>query len=486
MSERTWGVSSAAGDPLEDPRTLASIMRGHWVSEPATRGACGAAIDSRAVRAGQAFFALPGTRTDGHAHVGEALARGAACAIVRDDAAIAGDAQGPILRVPGVMDAMEALARARRLRMRARVVGVTGSSGKTTTTRLVAGVLAQRGRTSASERSHNNTLGTCLTVLNAAFDAEFLVAEVGMNAAGEIARLADLLRPDVGVITSIGRAHLEGLGSLRAIAREKASLLDGLGESDLAIIPEGDSPGLGLLDEELRTRARILRVGMSPRADVRVERIRPMRDGAIACVIGGCAYVVPLRGAHNAMNAALGVALGRELGLDEAAIARGLLQVRAPEMRLHRREVGSVVVLDDSYNANPESMAAAIETMLGEEWSGRRVVALGDMLELGEAHEDAHREIGEMLALQSGIGLALLVGRGMTHAADVLRRAGVEVIFEASADDRVFDRLAGALRPGDLVLLKGSRGMRMERLIGAIGRACGVVACARATEGAGA
>lgn len=445
-------------DPLASAKEMARVTGGRWTREPRA-GVRGVSIDSREVRVGDCFFALGGTRTDGHRFVGDALARGASCAVVRAGQDLGAHVEdAPLLVVDDVLDAMEALARARRRAMRqTHAVGVTGSVGKTTTTRMIASVLETAKTISASARSHNNRLGTCLTILHAAFDSEVLVSEVGMSEPGEIDARCAMLEPACAVITAIGEAHLERLGSIEAIAREKAQIASRLAPDGLLVMPAG----CPVLERFVRTDASVVRVG----EDLIIEEVDE-RDDGVRFLIGGRWFGAPMIGAHNAHNAACAVAVGRWFGLDDEQIGEGLARLRAPEMRMQLLTVGSVRVIHDAYNANPSSVRAALAALATRQ-GARRVCVLGDMLELGEASDRLHKEIGE-LAGQCGVDLAILVGPAMAGAAGPLRARGVPCeVFEESADEAM-RTVAGMIREGDLVLVKGSRGMRMERVVAEI------------------
>ncbi len=424
---------------------------------------CGAEIDSREIGAGQVFFAHRGEHADGHRFVGAALRAGAAACVIDDPDALdpGALALGPILRVASVTDAMVALARAYRGAMRTTtVIGVTGSSGKTTTVRMIESVLCQRLRGSASAKSHNNTLGVCLTILNSLADSDYLVGEVGSSAPGEIAALCEILRPDICVITSIGRAHVEGLRSIEGIAHEKAAIMNRLGPDGLALVPAS----CNVLETALATTAHVVRVGTGGDADLRVGNVAS-GDRGVRFQLGGSRFEVGGVGAHNAINGAFAVAIGRAMGLGDDEIRAGLLRVKLPAMRLQLEYIGGVTILNDAYNANPDSMLAAIETLEHMEHAGRRVAVLGDMLELGDAGPAAHREIGERLA-RGSVGLAVLVGAAMREAHEVLAASGVASVYVP--DGESFEILNQEIRDGDLVLVKGSRGMRMERAVAAL------------------
>jgi UDP-N-acetylmuramoyl-tripeptide--D-alanyl-D-alanine ligase len=523
-----------------------SVIAGTWLARPeglarrieaAETPFGGAAIDSRAVRPGNIFFALKGEKTDGHKFVSQAAAAGATLVLVDDAEALAEpgssmpqssapqgqNALGPnaaMLRVPDVSAALLRLATAyRRTLETTRVIAVGGSNGKTTTTRIIQTLLSRTLRGSASPKSFNNAIGVPLTILNAKRGDNYLVCEVGTNAPGEIAVLAAAVQPDIAVITSIGREHLEGLASLSGVAREEASLLTTLRPGGVAIV-NADSPELAQALESVANvssrgmptaagatgavnagerRSGVVRFGVSNDADIRVTEIVELPlsagGGVRFCLNGRTWHSIPLLGRVNALNAAAAVGVARRLGLSDAEIDAGLAAVAPAEMRMQRSRVdvpgGAIEVINDAYNANPDSMLAAIGVFaqLGRErtpgagavagagagvegagagGAGRRVVVLGDMLELGEHSAKLHREIGEALAAQHAADVAILVGDTMEHAAAGIGAAHSAIRVErlATLDGTGAARVAAMLAPGDLVLLKGSRRMRLERVIG--------------------
>lgn len=458
--------------------TIRERAGGRWLHAPSgsDRVPRGAAIDTRDLEPGMIFAAFKGERADGHAFIPQAAERGAAMAIATDPDAVPADAGVPVLLVDDATEALTELARFWRDAVPGlKVIGVTGSNGKTTTCRLLHGAVSGAGSKgglacSSPAKSFNNALGVPVTLLNARPDDAVLVCEIGMSTPGEIARRCELARPDAAVITTVGEAHYEGLGSLEAIAREKASIARGVGERGLVVTPTG----LGLLDRALAetgTRARIVRVGPHDDADLRLGDVRP-GGGGTAFTLGSSAFSVPLAGAHNASNAALAVVIARWLGVPDAAIRAGLAGVGPVPMRLERLTVATepeTVVLNDAYNANPGSVRAALNVLAATPAAGRRVAVLGDMLELGAIGPRSHRE---MLSLARELGIGTVATVGPLYAA-AAADIGWSVHAEADADDEAIGRAAALVRPGDTVLVKGSRGVRLERVVALLTRRVG-------------
>ncbi|MEO1583329.1 MAG: UDP-N-acetylmuramoyl-tripeptide--D-alanyl-D-alanine ligase [Planctomycetota bacterium] len=466
--------------------TVTRVTDGRLVDGSADAGpASGASIDTRELAAGQLFVALAGERTDGHEHLQAASDAGASIALVErdvepplipsdppDSSGASRDISMAIVRVESCRRALAALASAYRDTLRStRVIAVTGSNGKTTTVRLIDAVLSTAMGGSASRKSFNNELGLPLTILNAAPTDGYLVCEVGMSTPGEIRGLASVVRPDIGVITSIGRAHLEAFGTTEAIAVEKASLLQELAGGGLGIVNADHEE----LTPALPADIDLVRFGKDSSADVRVTSVIPTAAGIRFMIGDASAFEVPLHGVHNATNAAAAIAVARRMGLDDATIAGGLRGASPPPMRFEARQIGSVEIINDAYNANPDSMLASLAAFaLRSAPAGRRVVVLGDMLELGAAAEHEHRLIGEAIArsVESGTGpdAAVLVGPMMAFAAHAVRGALGSDAVTTAGETGDGSGIASLLAPGDAVLLKGSRGIGLERVAAALGR----------------
>jgi UDP-N-acetylmuramoyl-tripeptide--D-alanyl-D-alanine ligase len=479
-------------------------MGGTWLARPEASGhapveVTGLSTDTRTIKPGQVFLALKGENTDGHKYLVQAAAAGASLLIIDQPDAVPAGLERPvaILQVAATGPALMRLAAAYRKTLEStRVIAVGGSNGKTTTVKLIHAVLSRTLRGTASAKSFNNAVGVPLTILSAKKNDQYLVCEVGTNAPGEIAALVPVVEPDIAVITSIGREHLEGLGSLPGVLQEEASLLKGLRPGGLAVLC-ADAPGLiesatALLGARGGDAARsasarrptgalgevggtmIITFGAAAAADIRVSACEQRFEGLRFCLNDRSWYTMPLLGAHNAANAAAAVAVARRLGVDNAEIEAGLAAAKGPEMRLERSVAAGISFVNDAYNANPESALAALRTfaqVAGGSGFARRVLVLGDMLELGEGAADLHCEVGAAAAAVNA-DLVVLVGSFSRETAAGLRKAGWPGTIESVKDlERGGDGYAaGLLCPGDIVLLKGSRRIGLERIITAAQR----------------
>ena len=429
-------------------------------------------IDSRTCALGELFVALVGPNFDGHEFVGAAFAAGAAAAVVHRDAAAAA---GPAIVVDDTADALTALGRHARARMGGRVVAVTGSVGKTGTKEAIACALGALAPTHASTGNLNNQWGVPLSLARMPAAIGFGVFELGMNHPGELAPLSRLVRPDVAVITTVAAAHLEFFDSIVAIAEEKAEIFDGMGPGGIAILNR-DIAYFALLAAAAWDRGieRLIGFGAHPEADVRLDDYQPAAGGgAVAAAIGArrIDYRLPLGGRHWAMNSLAVLAVVEALGDDVARAAGALETMAVPAGRGRRHGVefgaGAFEIIDDSYNANPASMRAAI-TMLGDgpvAPGGRRIAVLGDMLELGPEGGHMHARLARYLVAQD-IDLVFTAGPLMAEldAALPAERRGGHATDAAALLPIVVDRV----RAGDVVLVKGSLGSDVGPIVAAL------------------
>ncbi len=428
----------------------------------------GVSIDTRTVAAGDLFVALHGENRDGHEFVASALGAGAAGALVdRDPPGVAEDA--PLLRVADTLAGLTAIGARARARFTGRVVAVTGSVGKTTTKEMLRRILAAAGPTHAAVASYNNHWGVPLTLARLASDAAFCVAEIGMNHPGEIAPLAQLARPHVAVITNIAPVHVGHMGSLEAIAAEKAAILSGLTDGGAAVLA-GDSAYLPILTAAAGS-ARVIRFGAEAAAEARLLDAASDAEGVnVSMTLDG----VPLRfrlaapGAHMAMNAVAAIAAAVALGVEPhhaSAALDGFTAVtgRGAKRRLALPEGGEALLLDESYNASAPSVRAAL-AVLGLQPAARRIAVLGDMLELGEASAAEHEGLAPDVTATADLLFAC--GPEMRRLFDAVPQAMRAAHAANSAE--LAPLVAAALRPGDAVLVKGSLGSRMARIIAAL------------------
>jgi UDP-N-acetylmuramoyl-tripeptide--D-alanyl-D-alanine ligase len=432
--------------------------------------------DSRMTRNGDLFIALTGDRYDGHTFVRNALALGAVCAIVQEDYRLPPWPKGaevPLLF--GVRDTLEAyqrLATHYRNRFPIPVIAVTGSNGKTTTKEMVAQVVMKRWKTLKTEGNLNNRIGVPQTLFQLSPRYQAAVIEMGVDQQGQTTRLCEIARPTIGLITNIGPDHLEFFGSMEGSAQAKAELLDHLPQ-DGAVVLNADDEYFDYL--AARAQCRVVSFGRTPKADIRAVNIRSDHKGGtiFSLVLAGKSRQPEVRirtqGHHNVSNALAAAGVGYVLGLPGLAIAEGLAKFRPAAMRSQVIISHGVKIINDCYNANPASMKAAIQ-LLAEMGEGKRSIAvLGDMLELGTGSKQLHREVGAFLAVRE-IGHLLACGVLGRELAEGARGAGMptDKITEFPDAAAAGSALTSMVRQGDVLLVKASRGMRMERVVEAV------------------
>jgi len=455
----------------------AAQAMGGTIVQTGTRGDgfAGAATDNRSVQPGQLFFALPGARVDGFDFAGAAATAGAAGVVVAAGRGTpAGCADLTVIAVADPRRALGELARAARATFRGLVVAVTGSNGKTTTKELCAAALSPLGEVMRTAGNLNTDVGMPLAILSATGNEAAWVLEMAMRASGEIARLTEIARPAIGVITNVAGAHLETLGSLEAIARAKGELFAGLPDGAGAVLPAGD-PLITAQAAHVRPDRRMTFDGRAA-GDVRVLEVAPAGTrGAVVRYASRDVPVIvrlPLAGAHNALNGAAALAVAQAAGVPPLAAAAALERVALPPHRSAMLPAGGRTILDDCYNANPASMSAAIATVVaavgGAGGWARAFAVLGDMLEIGSESEELHRALGR----EAGVRLAGVVSLGdfAGAIADGARTAGLtaERARVAQSPEEAAAVVAAWTAPGDWILVKASRGMRLERVVDAL------------------
>ena len=428
----------------------------------------GVSTDTRTIQKGDCFFAIAGESFDGHNYVREALAKGAACAVVERSIEALDPADGPVLRVRNTIQALGDLAHAYRRMSGFKVVALTGSVGKTTTRQIVHHVLSRRFRVHQAQKSFNNNIGLPLTLLGAEPDTQIVVAELGANHPGEIAPLTRIAQPDVALVTNAHPAHLAGFGDLATIVREKLSIAEGLSKEGTLIINGDIEP----LVTACRARERPFRTfGKSPGVDYRVENI--------ACealhstfTIGGTPIRVPLPGPGNVENALAAWAVCAQFGLTLDTFAQALENLPAVAMRAEAMKIGTLTVLNDCYNANPASMKNALAMLHnlrpnGDATRRRRLVFIcGEMAELGGQTEALHAELGQAVA-EAGVDLLVTVGAPPRTAAQTARQTAQHDLHTRSFDNTLStcNHLQEFIQQDDIILVKGSRTARLEQVV---------------------
>ncbi len=440
---------------------LATLPPRHGDRAPVER----VVVDSRQIQPGNVFWALPGTRQDGADFAAEAYARGASGAIV------AGRYVQPSpgcwsLQVDDSLRALNLWAAWCRRQTKARVVGVTGSVGKTPTRHMIHAVLSRKFAGCTSPKNYNNHVGVPLSMLAMRPQHDFAVLELAASAGGEIAQLAALARPEIGVITRVGDAHLGTFGSLDAVVEAKSELLTALPADGWAVV-YGDDPRLRKAASGAGRKT--IWFGRSLDNDLIATSVQ-CNAGQLRFAVDGQAMSVRVWGRHHLPGALAAVAVGRLLGMSDAEIARGLADFQPPPMRCQIRQVGGATIIDDTYNASPVAMRAALELLRDFDAPGRRIVVCGDMRELGAAAGVLHRTLGDEVVTVCGADLLIACG---DHAADVVAGARAAGMPRGRAvachePEAMLARHESTLAPGDVVLVKGSRAMAMERLVQAL------------------
>jgi UDP-N-acetylmuramoyl-tripeptide--D-alanyl-D-alanine ligase len=446
--------------------------------------------DSSKVKKGSVFVALKGERLDGHRFVPEALKRGAGCVVVHravpgstkhsiagaDSRGTARRARSTVVRVEDTLKALGDLAHYRRQKFAPKVIAITGSNGKTTTKEMAAAIFDEavldgqtlRGKVLKTEGNFNNLVGLPLTLLRLRPSHKVAIVEIGTNRPGEVQRLAEIARPDMGIITAIAAAHLEGLNSLAGVAREKGVLFRNLRPGG-TIAVNLDDPRVRRLGAKFKGR----KISYGQRGSVRAEGVRPVDAQGTRFILCAGARRRPVRlrylGRHNVDNAVGAAALALGLGASLAAIRRGLEKARPYAMRMEADSWRGAGIINDAYNANPASMEAALKTLAAMGGEGEKIAVLGDMFELGKASRREHRELGKRVA-KARIDRLYLIGAQAAAVKAGARRCGMgeERIIIGKDHGAVARHLRGHVKKGDWLLIKGSRGMKMEKVLDAL------------------
>ena len=421
----------------------------------------GVSTDTRTIGPGALYVALRGPLFDGHVFVSEAARRGAVAAVV--DTACEAPEGFPLIRTENTLAALQALAGAYRKTLPVRIVGVTGSNGKTTAKDFTAAVLGTRFSTLKTEGNLNNHIGVPQMLLRLDASHQAGVIEMGMNHAGEIAPLAEMAAPEAAIITNIGIAHIENLGSREAIAAEKAALAEAVPDWG-SVILDADDDYTPFIAE--RIKASLKTIGLE-KGDLRASGIAFDENGSRFEVESAGERLpasLPVPGAHMVRNALFALAAGTVFGVPLAEGIAALAAVELTKGRLQSRLVRGIHFLDDSYNANPDSMIAALKTLAALPVAGRRVAVLGHMAELGQESDRGHRAVGEAV-VREGIDVLVSVGPKASLIASAATGHGAPEVFQMQTTREAGGLLRELLKPGDLVLIKGSRSARMEQVL---------------------
>jgi UDP-N-acetylmuramoyl-tripeptide--D-alanyl-D-alanine ligase len=416
--------------------------------------------DSRTLQAGDLFVPLRGDNFDGHKFIQQAAERGAVGAMVEEKWSGNAPEGFALIRVADTLVGYQTLAANYRASLPLKVIAITGSNGKTSTKDFVAATLARKFRVTKTAGNFNNHVGLPQTMLAANRDDEIAVWEIGMNHPGEIAALAKLAAPDIAIITNVGIAHIEFMGSREAIAEEKGALAEAVAADGTVILNADDQFTESIAK---RTGARIVLAGIE-NGSVRATDISQNATGSEFTILEGahrCRAHLPVPGIHMVQNAMLAVAAGRVFNLSLEECAVGLASTPLTKARLQIKEIDGIQFIDDSYNANPDSMKAALRTLMELDSDGRRIAVLGEMGELGAESERGHREVGEAAA-QMRIDELIAVGSTGDIIARAAKKAGLKKSVAVDSHEKAADLLGKNAAPGDLVLIKGSRAARME------------------------
>lgn len=445
-------------------------VRGRLLSGSENESFRGVSIDSRTLDSRSVFICIQGDRFDGHDFLKEAYHKGPAGIVLSDPGRIPadwknGEKPGPfVVQVEDTLKALQDLARHHRNRMSAKVIAVTGTNGKSTTKEMIAALAQTRFSAHKNRGNFNNHIGVPLTLFDLEPEHEVAILEMGMSGPGEIRRLAEIARPDVGVITNISTAHLERLKTVRDVQAAKGELFEALGPEQTAVV-NADDPLILELAQTLR--AKKITFGINNPADIKADSIQKTDGGGFDIQVSlfdkQLSLRLPMLGRFNVYNALAAVAASHSLGVPAENMAQGLSNVSRLEQRGRVSQASGMILINDAYNANPQSMKAALEMLAEYPTEGKRFAVLGEMLELGNVSESAHIQLGEQVAQQSIDGL-VAVGTYAPQMVEAAMGAGMDPALAVAAEshEEAVECLNRFAKKGDCFLFKGSRGARME------------------------
>ncbi|MBN2645486.1 MAG: UDP-N-acetylmuramoyl-tripeptide--D-alanyl-D-alanine ligase [Desulfuromonadaceae bacterium] len=445
---------------------LARIVNGRLLPAPQEALVTGVSTDSRTLQSGDLFVPLKGPNYDGHDYLRQAVEHGAAACLSEE---VVGGLPVPVIQVRDTLEALGILAHDIRKEFHGPVAAITGTTGKTSTKEMLASILAVREPGLRTQGNFNNLIGLPLTLARLDETDCWIVLEMGMSQPGEISRLARIAEPTLGVLTNVGAGHLQGLGDIQGVARAKGELLTSLKPGCAAVVNRDDAE---LMRLPLPAGVRRVTYGLGEQADVRASAVEPGPQTCFVLELAGCRrhVTLPLPGRHQVYNALAAAAAAHLLGRDPDEIVAGLESVKMSAGRLEVRELDrGMTLLDDSYNANPQSMQAALEVLRNWPCQGQRIAVLADMLELGEASACCHHKLGQIAARSADWLLVLGERRHDVMTGAAVKQTGAslanECLIPCESHEQICDWLKRHLQPQDCVLVKGSRGMRMERIV---------------------
>lgn len=446
---------------------ISKAVSGKIIQGKKTMTVKGVSIDSRTINKNEIFFAIYGDNFDGHDFINDAIKKGANSVIVEKEINIK-DNEINIIKVSDTTEALQNLAKSYRSTLETNIVGITGSAGKTTTKDITSSLLSEKYKTKKTQGNYNNYYGLPLTILELDGDEDIAVLEMGMSQLGEIALLTDIAEPDIGIITNVGETHLESLGSIENVARGKSELISGLSENTIAVLNYDNKYVRDMAD--LFKGKELIYYGLSSEADIYADNINIVDSDITEFMVHYQGESVKLQidrpGQHNIYNSLAAIIVARKMNIDWLSIKKALLSVEYSALRwdVKKNQVGAKII-NDTYNANPLSMKAAIDAAKNIA-KGRIILVLGAMLELGDIEKEAHQELGAAISGKD-IDLLITVGKTASHIAGGAEKAGMQPkkIEVLPDNDEVVKFLKGYQREKDLILVKGSRGNKMEEII---------------------
>ena len=428
----------------------------------------GISTDSRSIKEGELFFALEGENYNGHKFVDQTVSKGAAGAVISSNkdavySLLNGFEKCILIEVVDTIKALGDLAKFYRKSLRTDFIAVTGSNGKTTTKDMIYHVLRNFNNVTRSRKSFNNFIGVPLTIFDTDFTQDFCVVEMGTNAPGEIRRLSEIIFSDFTILTNISCTHLEGLGSIEGVANEKAELIENMAEDGI-LITNADDDWCNRIAN--RFDGKVISFGFNKSADIRASNVKRNDTGFDFTVNDSFTVKLSVLGKHNIYNAMAAIAICNAVGIGMRSICDKFIDFKLPPMRMEKQVYGDIVVINDGYNSNPSSMSAALEEFSQLTTPGRKILVCGDMLEMGNYAESLHREIGAKVA-KADIDALWTVGSFSRFVAEEAIANGMpeERIRSCETSEEISSFVASQLKKGDTVLIKGSRGMKLENVV---------------------